>query len=66
MIRLLDDGRIIVVVNGRRWNYNPSCLFPVADEHASEGEDLLMHIIQCQFMYSLGLYWPESAVLSSH
>lgn len=66
MIRLLDDGRIIVVVNGRRWNYNPSCLFPVADEHASEGEDLLMHIIQCQCVYSLCLYWPESAVLSSH
>ena len=55
MIRILDDGRIIVVVGGRRWNYNPVCLFPAADEHASKGDERL----DC-----MGPYWPENAVSS--
>ena len=39
MIHLLDDGRIAVVVNGRRWIYCRECLLPVAEDHVYKYEE---------------------------
>ena len=39
MIHVLDDGRIAVVVNGRRWIYCRECLLPVAEDHVYNHEE---------------------------
>ena len=39
MTHLLDDGRIAVVVNGKRWIYCPDCLLPVAEDHVYQHEE---------------------------
>ena len=34
--RLLDDGSVAVVVNGRRWILDPRCLVPVPGEQPQD------------------------------
>lgn len=36
---MLDDGRIAVAVNQRRWVYCRECLLPVAEDHVYKDEE---------------------------
>ena len=64
MTHLLDDGRIAVVVNGKRWIYCPDCLLPVAEDHVYQHEEgINIYNGECMGVVYSGLWACSSRII---